>query len=159
MELRGLRMRMIERSARLGYRCSGFCAALIVLCGCTGTTRGVKENYMANINPEWEVSVFDVKKMMDARQPMLLLDVREKDEHKICNIKEATLVPLSELDSRTAEVQKMAGDRPVIIHCHHGGRSLRAAELLRSRGLANCKSMAGGIEVWSTAVDSSVPRY
>jgi rhodanese-related sulfurtransferase len=46
-----------------------------------------------------------------------------------------------------------------VVHCHHGGRSLRVAHWLREQGFANAQSMAGGIDRWSQEIDPSVPRY
>lgn len=111
------------------------------------------------INPEWEVSVRDVKSKFDRGEPFLLLDVREPSEHKICNIASAQLIPLGELPKRLDEIRKLAGGDPIITQCHHGGRSLAAAELLRKNGFAGVKSMAGGIDMWSMMIDPGVPRY
>jgi rhodanese-related sulfurtransferase len=46
-----------------------------------------------------------------------------------------------------------------VLYCHHGMRSLDAAAWLRSQGFSGAKSMTGGIERWSTEIDSGVPRY
>jgi rhodanese-related sulfurtransferase len=43
--------------------------------------------------------------------------------------------------------------------CHHGVRSLQAAQWLRERGIENCFSVAGGIDRWSREIDSKIPRY
>ena len=47
----------------------------------------------------------------------------------------------------------------VVTICHHGVRSLRAAGWLRSTGVQNVVSLAGGIDAWSREVDPKVPRY
>lgn len=114
---------------------------------------------MADFNPEWEVTVDSVKQMLDAQSPMLLIDVREPAEHAFCKLPSAVLVPLGEIVNRAEEIREMAGDRPIIAHCHHGGRSLRATAALRQAGLANVKSMSGGIDEWSVKIDPRVPRY
>ena len=49
--------------------------------------------------------------------------------------------------------------REIIIHCHHGGRSLRVANWLRRNGFEGARSMAGGIDQWSLQIDPSIPRY
>jgi rhodanese-related sulfurtransferase len=110
-------------------------------------------------NAEWEVSVQDVKAMLDARQPLLLIDVREPDEYRIGRIDGAMLIPLGELPNRIADIRQLADGRPVVAHCHHGGRSLSAASLLREAGIDGARSMAGGIDEWSCVIDPSVPRY
>ena len=89
---------------------------------------------------------------------LLLVDCREADEHAVARIKGARLLPMSELAARVEELAEHR-DKPIVIHCHHGGRSLRVARWLREQGFAHAQSMAGGIDQWSLAIDPSVPRY
>ncbi len=114
---------------------------------------------MEQIDQDWEVSVDELKRMHDAGEPYQLIDVREPSEYELCRIDDAKLIPLDELPNRVEEVRGLADDRLIVLHCHHGGRSLRAAELLRRAGIDGCKSMAGGIDAWSERIDPGVPRY
>ncbi len=114
---------------------------------------------MHHIDPNWEVSVKDVKAMLDRREDFLLLDVRQPQEFAISRIEGASLIPLADLGARMEEVLSLADDRPVVIHCHHGGRSLTAVAALKKVGVENARSMAGGIDAWSVLVDPTVPRY
>jgi rhodanese-related sulfurtransferase len=52
-----------------------------------------------------------------------------------------------------------ARDRPFIVQCHTGRRSLKVTHLLREAGFPDVKSMAGGIELWAIDIDPNVPRY
>ena len=70
----------------------------------------------------------------------------------------ALLVPLGALASRLDELAAWK-DRPIVVHCHHGGRSARAVELLAQRGFTRVENLKGGIDAWSLAIDPSVPRY
>lgn len=88
----------------------------------------------------------------------LLLDCRRHDEYETARIQGATLIPMDELAQRSEELDSHRDGR-VIVHCHHGGRSLRVAQWLRQQGFANAQSMAGGIDAWSERIDASVPRY
>ncbi|MEZ4216652.1 MAG: molybdopterin-synthase adenylyltransferase MoeB [Myxococcota bacterium] len=88
----------------------------------------------------------------------LLLDVREPDEHARAHIAGAQLVPLGELGERLGELAAFRA-RPVVVHCHHGGRSEKACRLLRAAGFERVENLDGGIEAWSVTVDPSVPRY
>jgi rhodanese-related sulfurtransferase len=65
---------------------------------------------------------------------------------------------MQELPARLAEIEAWR-DRPVVVHCHHGVRSLRVAHWLRERGFSGARSMRGGIDAWSLEVDASIPRY
>lgn len=88
-----------------------------------------------------------------ARGEIDLVDCREDDEWRFNRIEGARLVPLS----RFAEFAPP--ERPAIIYCHHGMRSLRAANYWRSRGSDEVWSMSGGIDRWSAAIDPAVPIY
>ena len=50
-------------------------------------------------------------------------------------------------------------DKHLLIHCHHGGRSLRVTEYLRINGYSAVSNVAGGIDAWSLVIDPTVPRY
>ncbi len=105
-----------------------------------------------------EVSVPEVKGLLDAGGDFLFIDCREPDEHAIAAIEGAQLLPMSTLAERISE---LAGneDRRVVIHCHKGGRSLRVANWLRQQGFARAQSMAGGIDQWATDIEPGMARY
>jgi rhodanese-related sulfurtransferase len=89
---------------------------------------------------------------------LLLLDVRGQDEFDEARIDGSTLIPLPELETRLAELEEWRG-RSIVVHCHTGGRSARACELLQRHGFSDVSNLDGGIEAWSVTVDGSVPRY
>ena len=89
---------------------------------------------------------------------MLLLDCRTPEEHATARIEGARLLPMQELAARVAELEAWRG-KPIIVHCHHGVRSLRVTHWLREQGFTLAQSMRGGIDAWSTDVDPTVPRY
>ncbi len=91
-------------------------------------------------------------------EDFLLLDCREPDEYATAKIAGAELLPMSQLQQRLSELEPHR-DRLVVVHCHHGGRSLRVANWLRQQGFSRAQSMAGGIDRWSLEIDPSVPRY
>ena len=103
-----------------------------------------------------EISPRDVKQRLDRGEKLLLVDVREPHEHALCRIQGATLIPMGTIP---ANLQKLDADEDVICFCHHGMRSLDVANWLRSQGVTSTKSMAGGIDRWSTEIDPKVPRY
>lgn len=87
----------------------------------------------------------------------VLLDVRFPEEHAYVALPGSVLIPLPELDERAEELEAFRG-RPVVVYCHHGVRSLHGAAYLHSRGL-EAVSLRGGIDLYSRAVDPSLPRY
>lgn len=91
-------------------------------------------------------------------EDFLLLDVRDPDEFERARIAGSTLIPLSELEERIGEIDAYE-DRPVVVHCHHGPRSLRACRILMDAGFTHVENLNGGIEAWSVTVDAGVPRY
>lgn len=87
-----------------------------------------------------------------------LIDCREPDEYEICKIPGSKLIPLSTW-AATATAQLPDPGQPLIIHCHHGMRSQRAAEFLIAKGYSDVRNLGGGIDQWSLDIDSSIPRY
>lgn len=103
-----------------------------------------------------EISPSEVKNLLDGGRQLFFVDVREPWEHQTSHIERATLIPLREIPANLARFEE-ADD--IVLFCHHGMRSLDAAAWLRSQGVKGARSMTGGIERWSTEVDSRVPRY
>lgn len=105
-----------------------------------------------------QITATDVATELAAGSPMVLLDVREPHEHEYCRLANSVLIPLGELANRYEELIVPDG-AILIVYCHHGVRSLRAAGFLEHVGFANVASMAGGTEAWSLTVDPKLPRY
>jgi rhodanese-related sulfurtransferase len=105
-----------------------------------------------------EVDIHTVDSLRREGAPFLLLDCREPDEYATAHIDGATLLPMSELAERLGELSERQQDR-IVVHCHHGGRSLHVARWLRNQGFQQAQSMAGGIDQWSQEIDPQVPRY
>ncbi len=106
----------------------------------------------------FEVSVEEVKRLLDADQPIWLLDVREPQELAICALPGAEHIPMLHLFTGTVQT-KAQQDDPIIVFCHHGIRSLEAAQYLRINGYGNAFSMSGGVHAWAARVDPSMNRY
>ena len=105
-----------------------------------------------------EVTCEEVQALRRAGTAFALLDCREADEYELCRIDGAVLLPMSELRERLGELEPKRAER-IVVHCHHGGRSLRVAAFLRQQGFTRAQSMAGGIDAWSERIDPVVPRY
>ncbi len=105
-----------------------------------------------------EISVQEARERLSAPEPPRLIDVREPDEWELCRLPGAELLPLSQF-AQLAPDQLANPDEPLIIYCHHGGRSARVTDYLMRQGFTNVTNLAGGIEAWSLDIDPSVPRY
>jgi rhodanese-related sulfurtransferase len=99
-----------------------------------------------------------VKTRLDAGEEFLFVDCREPSEHQFVHIAAAKLLPMSQLQARVGELED-SRDGPVVIHCHHGGRSLQVAAWLRQRGFTQAQSMAGGIDRWAQEIEPGMARY
>jgi len=105
-----------------------------------------------------EVDTATVKAKLDAGEEFLFLDCREPDEYETVCIEGTTLLPMSELQERSSELEPYQ-QKEVIVHCHHGGRSLQVTIWLKQQGFANVRSMAGGIDEWAEKIEPGMHRY
>jgi len=105
---------------------------------------------------EVEINVEDLKQIVESKQKITLLDVREPGEYEICNLDNSTLIPLGDLTSRVHELDT-ADD--IIVYCHHGMRSLQATRILKGMGYSKVRNLAGGIDAWAAKFDDKMPRY
>lgn len=103
----------------------------------------------------WDISVEDLKQLLDEGADFVLLDVREEREYEICNL-DGRLIPLGALPERMQELDASAH---VVVHCRSGGRSAKAVELLREAGFGNAWNVQGGILAWIDRIDPSLTRY
>jgi rhodanese-related sulfurtransferase len=106
-----------------------------------------------------EISPLELRRMLEAGEPVALVDVREAHEHALCRIDGAELVPLGSIPQAFSSLKEKSAGRRLVLYCHHGVRSLRAASWLRQRGIPHCQSMSGGIDRWAASVDPGIGRY
>ena len=108
--------------------------------------------------PFAEISAHALAARRAAGEDLLLLDVREADEWEKARIAGAQRIALGEVAARIPELAAWR-ERPVVVHCHHGGRSAKACAQLAAAGFTRVANLAGGIDAWSLTVDPDVPRY
>jgi monothiol glutaredoxin len=102
-----------------------------------------------------QLSPAQLAELRGAGTALELIDVRGPDERAQAQIQGSRL-----LDDATAHyLEGLPRDTKLVFHCHHGGRSQRAAEEYARRGFRDVNNLAGGIDAWSQQVDPSVPRY
>jgi adenylyltransferase/sulfurtransferase len=103
-----------------------------------------------------EITVEEASRLLSGPTPPVLLDVRETDEYAVCRIEGSRLIPMNTVPTRLAEIPT---DAWVLVQCHHGGRSMKVTQFLRSKGFTRVSNLKGGIDAWSLKVDPKVPRY
>lgn len=123
--------------------------------------RGLPHGYP--FKPEWETTPRQTKQQLHAAtsDSFILLDCRRPEEWQTTRIAGARHIPMADIERRAEELESDDGtrDTPIVVHCHHGVRSLKVTAALRAMGFTNVRSMAGGIDLWSIDVDPTVPRY
>lgn len=114
---------------------------------------------VAAMSLSFEITPQELRRRLDSGESVKLIDVREPFEHQTAHIEGAVLIPMNTVPARLQQLEAMADERPLVVYCHHGVRSLNVVNWLRQQGVDQCQSLAGGIDRWSLEVDGSVPRY
>jgi rhodanese-related sulfurtransferase len=91
-----------------------------------------------------------------AREPPVLIDVREPWEYAHCHIEGSRLIPLQTIPAHAAE---LPADQDLVLVCHHGNRSQRVAQWLEQAGFKRLFNLRGGVEAWANDVEPTMPRY
>ena len=78
-----------------------------------------------------EIDVAATKSLLDAGE-CVLIDCREAQEYEVARIDGSILMPMSEWASVQQELENHQG-KHLVVHCHHGMRSLQVVQWLRSK--------------------------
>lgn len=109
------------------------------------------KSWVREIEPE------QLKALLEERpNAVLLVDVRQPDEHAYCRIPGSRLIPWPEIPWRASELDPRA---EIIVYCYRGVRSRVAAAWLVALGFERVRSLRGGIRAWIARVDPSLPCY
>lgn len=88
-----------------------------------------------------------------AKDKPLIIDVRKRSEYDSEHIIDAINVPLNEINKHLAQFPK---DKPFVLHCGSGYRSMIAASILKQRGWQDFSDVAGGFDdIAGTAIPRS----
>lgn len=99
-----------------------------------------------------QMDVQSLKSLMESGKSYTLFDVRTPQEMQTASIAGATPFSLEAL-------QALDKDALIVFQCHHGGRSMQAAQSVLAEGYTNIYNLVGGIHAWSLQVDPAVPTY
>ncbi len=103
-----------------------------------------------------QIQPLELKSKLDNGEDIFLLDVRESWEFSLAAINGSENFPLAEVIDRQ---QEYIFEEEIVVICHHGERSQRAAMELVDSGFKTVYNLIGGIDAWSQVVDRNVPRY
>lgn len=105
---------------------------------------------------ESEITVRELKRLIDSGTQVRLVDVREQYEYDFCHIEGSTLIPMRKF---WTDVNDLNPEDEYVFYCHVGERSAWVVNLLRHRGFKKVKNLKGGIDQWAVEIDPSTPRY
>jgi rhodanese-related sulfurtransferase len=92
-----------------------------------------------------DIPTIDIETLADKLdQGAPVFDVRQPDEYEEAHVPGVRLVPLGEVPERADE---FPSEGEVYVICKSGGRSGRAVEFLRARGV-DAVNVAGGTLAW-----------
>lgn len=92
--------------------------------------------------PIKEINAGELREWQQLGEPFQLIDVREPHEYEASNLG-GELIPLADI---SAQAQRLARDRKVVLHCRSGARSAQAIRELEEKfGFDNLYNLSGGI--------------
>lgn len=103
-----------------------------------------------------EIEPQTLQTSIEAKEPVLVLDVREAWELEIARLPFATHLPMNQIPDRLEELPR---DQPIIVMCRSGVRSLQVAQYLEQRGFDRVANLAGGILAWRERIDPTITPY
>jgi adenylyltransferase/sulfurtransferase len=115
------------------------------------TIRAFKDWFIIKARKEGsEISVEETHEILQRKEPIVLLDIREKEEITLGYIQGATFLAQGLLSEK---VESLLPDKnvSVVVYCAGGIRSLPAAKLMKEKGYTRVSSMAKGIDGWKAA--------
>lgn len=96
-----------------------------------------------------EISALKLKELLDNKEPVQIIDVRERHEYEMMNINGIS-IPLSEIKYNLDEIlPKIDLQKTVVVHCLSGARSMDAIQLIKLH-LNHDKmyNLKGGLLAW-----------
>ena len=102
-----------------------------------------------------EVTCYELKNMMDAKEDFQLIDVREEYESEISSIG-GELISMGDVMDNLDKISK---DKKVVVYCRVGNRSGATVQALEAQGFTNIFNLKGGIYEWADKIDKTIIKY
>jgi sulfur-carrier protein adenylyltransferase/sulfurtransferase len=104
------------------------------------------------------ITAAELKAMLDRKDDIFLIDVREPNEYEIVSIPGATLIPKDQFLNGSA-LEKLPQDKRIVLHCKSGARSAECLAVVKNAGFSDAVHLGGGVLSWVNTVDPSLPVY
>lgn len=88
------------------------------------------------------VNAQEFKKLLKEKVGVLI-DVRTGREFEAGHIEDAKLITVTDA-SFTKRIESLDKDVPVMVYCRSGARSMKAAQILKSKGFRTIYNLSGG---------------
>ncbi len=103
-----------------------------------------------------ELTIAELQDELAQGRALMIVDVREGWEWDLCHIPGSVHIAMGALAEHMEQLQAAAA---VVTVCHRGGRSLQAARYLKAGGIADVRSLRGGVDAYADQVDQGMARY
>jgi adenylyltransferase/sulfurtransferase len=104
------------------------------------------------------ITAAELKAMLDRKDDVFLIDVREPNEYEIVSIPGATLIPKDQFMNGSA-LEKLPQEKRIVLHCKSGARSAECLAVVKNAGFSDAVHLGGGVLSWVNTVDPSLPVY
>jgi adenylyltransferase/sulfurtransferase len=104
------------------------------------------------------ITATELKEMLDRKDNIFLIDVREPNEYEIVSIPGSTLIPKDQFLSGAA-LEQLPQDKRIVLHCKSGARSAECLAVVKNAGFSDAVHVGGGVLAWVNQVDPSLPTY
>jgi len=104
------------------------------------------------------ITAAELKEMLDRKDDIFLIDVREPNEYEIVSIPGSVLIPKEQFLNGSA-LEQLPQDRRIILHCKSGARSAECLAVVKNAGFSDAVHLGGGVLSWVNTVDPSLPVY
>ncbi|GAB4202404.1 MAG: hypothetical protein OHK0013_15650 [Sandaracinaceae bacterium] len=119
---------------------------VLLVLGDTGAVRTVVTSAVRAAHPVVaHIEAEELERVLRVEPRPLLVDVRSQEEIAVSTIEGAIAAP------DRAALDALPLDRPIVVYCAIGWRSVEAAEHLAARGARDVRNLEGGIFAWANA--------
>ncbi len=103
-----------------------------------------------------EIGVAELDAWRKSGKDVAVLDVREGWEVATVALPGTVNIPMQQIPQRVTELPR---DKPLVVMCHHGGRSRQVTGWLRQNGFTQATNLAGGIHAWAEQIEPGMATY